>query len=310
MVPGPAPAAPLPVVPVPVPVEELSPAEELGPEPTTRPGRPVGRSHAPAASPGGPGTLIKVGFFVLLPYALLMTGLAVYGLFFKSGAPAGHPLSTIPDDFGEFKPAERKKVSKLTGPLDAPLPPELRVAVGSKLAIGQLEIEPTQVEERGLKIISEGKGGGGTAKYTVETPTALVLHLKVRNTSDDLLIHPLDPAFNRKALGNDRPGTGLVVGKQTFWGGAVDWPFGTRVERKYEAAQETDAVPLKPGETREYVVVSDSDRRVTKAVRDSKDPVLWRVQVRRGKIEYRGKDVPVTAIIGVEFKPADVKGLD
>jgi hypothetical protein len=46
---------------------------------------------------------------------------------------------------------------------------------------------------------------------------------------------------------------------------------------------------------------------VVKTIRGARDPMLWRVQVRRGTVEYRGKDVPVTAIIGVEFRASDVK---
>ena len=40
---------------------------------------------------------------------------------------------------------------------------------------------------------------------------------------------------------------------------------------------------------------------------DPRVTLLWRVQVRRGRIDFDGKDVPVTAIIGVEFRAADVK---
>ena len=34
------------------------------------------------------------------------------------------------------------------------------------------------------------------------------------------------------------------------------------------------------------------------------------MQVRRGSIEFKGKDVPVTAIIGVEFIPSQIQNLD
>lgn len=297
----PAPVSP-PVPPMPTEDEETV---------SERSARGTGRSakrlrHAPAPTPAGGG--LKVGFFILLPYALLMTGLAVYGLFLKSGVPAGHPLSAIPDTFGEFNPAERKKSGKLTVPLDGTLPPELKVALGGKLAVGQIEIEPVAVEERGLRIVTEGKNAEDK-RTTPETAPALVLHLKVRNTSEDLLIHPLDPAFNRRVVDNDRVGTGLVAGRQTFWGGPIKWPFTGRVGRSYEAAQEADATPLQPGESREYVVCTEPNARIVKAVREANDSLLWRVQVRRGRIEFRGRDVPVTAIIGVEFKPTDVKGL-
>jgi hypothetical protein len=118
----------------------------------------------------------------------------------------------------------------------------------------------------------------------------------------------MDPALTRRArLDDKQPATRLVVGKQVFYGGGIDWPFPVNVTRRYEEQQVNDASPLKPGETREYVVFTDADPRIVKAVQDSSDPMLWRVQVRRGLIEYRGKDVPVTAIIGVEFKASDVK---
>jgi hypothetical protein len=35
--------------------------------------------------------------------------------------------------------------------------------------------------------------------------------------------------------------------------------------------------------------------------------MLWRVQVRTGRTNFEGKDLPVTAIIGVDFQPSDVK---
>src|SRR5205823_1170866 len=138
----------------------------------------------------------------------------------------------------------------------------------------------------------------------------LVLRLKVKNTSTDLTIYPLDPAFNRKSVGDDKAATRIVVGKETFAGGPVSWPFGRNVLREYERDQEGEAVPLRPGETREYVVCSAADSRLVKAVRNAKDAVQWRVQVRRGLIEFKGKDVPVTAIIGVEFQPSEVKTTD
>ncbi len=82
------------------------------------------------------------------------------------------------------------------------------------------------------------------------------------------------------------------------------------MKRKYEENQEKDWTPLKPGEARDYVVFTDFDQQILKAVSESNDKILWRVQVRRGLIDFKGKDVPVTAIIGVEFKSSDVKNVD
>lgn len=235
-----------------------------------------------------------------------MTLLALYGLFLKSGdAPAGHPFENIPDTFGEGDPASRKKVSLYRFKTDGPIPDKLRaeVASGKKIEVGQLEIEPVKVERRLLDMWKEDKSG---KKSLGQSPNkALVLHLKIKNNSQDLYFCPVDPAFNRK---NTQPLTRIVVpGKpEPFTQGLVDWPFTSG--RQFEKEQENDLKPLGPGETREYCIyTATSDTKVIPAVTASKDPVLWRVQLRRGVTEFNGKNVPVTALIGVEFKGSDVK---
>jgi hypothetical protein len=298
------------LVPIPLPETE-SPFSDVNErkanhkKPAREEDGPFNRSRGGAAMQS---PLFKIGFFILAPYALIMTVLAIYGLFVKSSTPPGHPLATVPDNFGEFAPAERKKSGRLLVPVDGEIPPDQRVALGpgNKLDIGQLEIEPLRVEQRSLTLVTEGK----TAKEKEVQQTlapALVLHLRIKNTSGDMLIYPLDPAFNRKPVGNDHVATGIMIGKIGYWGGAVAWPFRDRVNRVYDSAQETDWTPLKPGESREYVVFTDASQRIVRAVHEAKDSILWRVQLRRGRIDFDGKDLPVTAIIGVEFRASDVK---
>ena len=74
--------------------------------------------------------MIAVGGF----YALLATVVAIYGLFFKSGdkLETGHPLSNLPDNFGEFEPATRKKVTMYRFNVDGDLPPDQRTGLGGK----------------------------------------------------------------------------------------------------------------------------------------------------------------------------------
>jgi hypothetical protein len=38
------------------------------------------------------------------------------------------------------------------------------------------------------------------------------------------------------------------------------------------------------------------------------DSYTWRVQVRRGLVRYRDKDVSATAVIGVDFKASEIEG--
>src|SRR6185312_9254812 len=194
------------LVPVPVPAAVNEPVfseDEEEPEPRKK---PEPRRKPPARSDA----LFKIGFFVLIPYALIVTALAVYGLFLKSSIPAGHPLSNIPDNFGEYGPAERKKTGLLRVPVEGEIPPEQRVALGGKLAIGQLEIEPLAVEQRRLKIVTQGKG---EKQVQPSSAPAIVMKMKISNAADATAIHPLDPAFNRKITGTQRIGTGLAVGK-------------------------------------------------------------------------------------------------
>jgi hypothetical protein len=134
-----------------------------------------------------------------------------------------------------------------------------------------------------------------------------VLTLKVKNNSPDLAFCPLDPAFNRKTFTGDTPGTRLVIGTDMFFGGPINWPF--KSARQFEQAQEKDAEPLRPGESRDYAVCSANDGKILTALKKSKEAALWRVQVRRGLYQFREKDVPVTAIVGVEFQASQVTGL-
>ncbi len=327
-VPQPLPIAPQPVPvasqpraaipqPVPMPVQQLpkpvvatlEPIEELPEEePAPKPSR--GGRNRPTQSPSS-GISMPV-FFGVVGYAVLVTVAAIYGLFIKSGEKVdpGHPLSTIPDSFGEFDPVSRKKVTQYRFPVDGELPANQKAGLGGKIEIGQLEIEPLKVEIRPLKVIVEGKQEKPREEARRNT---LVMQLRIKNTSNDLSIFPMDPALTRKARPDDKQfvGTRLVVpGKQPFVGGGIEWPVAANVKRKYEEQQEKDNVPLNPGETREYVVFTDTDPQIVKTVKESSDTLLWRVQVRRGLIEFKGKDVPVTAIIGVEFKSSDVKGPD
>jgi hypothetical protein len=270
------------------------------------PAEPI-RTRPPQAATGRSRLLI----YALASYAVIATVLAIYGFVFRSSTrpEPGHPLSTIPDTFGEFDPAARRKVSQLKLDFDAPLPAGQQVALGRKLQIGQLEVEPVSVEKRPLTIVKEGKARGDIQRRVTKFG-ALVLHLRVTNTSADSPIYPLDPAFTRSAKMDDRPAMRLAIGRQLLYGGAIPWPFGESVRREYEEAQAQDDKPLKPGETRDYVVFTNEDSSLAQVIKKAGEPLVWRVQVRRGVIEFRGKDVPVSAIIGIEFNPSDIRNLE
>ncbi|AWM38901.1 hypothetical protein GobsT_28700 [Gemmata obscuriglobus] len=278
--------------------------KERDEEPEERPMRATsGRAGGGA---GGAKTVLLV---VLAGYAFIATVAAVYGLFFRSGTPAGHPLSTIPDTFGEFDPVSRKKVTQATFPVDGPLPPELRAGLGNTISIGQLEVQPTKVEKRKLAIRVAGTDDR-EAERTMYPGPALVMTLDIKNTSPDLPILPMDPAFTRREAASDQPITRLVTSKRAFYGGEIEWPWPKGVKRKIEVQQGNDAIPLRPGESREYVVFTAAGADLIRTAEAEKGPLQWRVQLRRGLIEYKGKEVPVTAVIGVDFQAADIRTPD
>ncbi len=317
-------AAPIPV-PVPVPVAQPRPtpvaADELPTEtplrkrprnedsdtdPDEKPNR-TGRARPAASTGGGAKNIVLI---LLAGYAFVATGLAVYGLFFKSGGGAsdtGHPLSTIPDNFGEFDPVSRKKVTQHKFRVDGELPVAQRATLGGKVVIGQIEVQPIRIEKRPLQIRSEGTDQR-EKKVTTRTAAALVLTLDIKNTSSDLPIFPMDPAFTRRATKTDQPITRLVVGPKTYFGGEIEWPLSNVYKKKSEVQQANDTIPLKPGESREYVVFTEASLDLVRTAETAKDPLQWRVQLRRGLIEYKGKDLPVTAVIGVDFKGSEIRG--
>lgn len=285
----PTPPLPIPlIVPVEVPVEAPP------------------SSGAARATPPPPRPISPLAFAVLAVYAAFATCVALYGLFFREPPlPPAHPLAILPDTFGEYDPASRKKIA-LRLPLTGPLPEELIVPLGGALTVGQLRVEPLRVEERPLRLISES----AQEKREEVTGPALVLHLKLTNTSEDLAFHPVDPALVRKASQLEQEdrfnGTRLHVGSAVYIGGPLEWPFRRGV-RRYEAAQHDHDRPLQPGETRAFVICSSTDPALRRALRNAPADLLWHVHLRTGIFVWKEREIPVTSILGVRFPASAIR---
>ena len=194
-------------------------------------------------------------------------------------------------------------------PLNGELPPHLRVGLNEKLRVGQLEVEPVKVGLERITVVQQLGKNDQEEKPFASRPS-LLLHLKLRNTSTDVTFHPADPAFSRmRRDGEPLPGCGLEVGPQRFWGGLLSWPrTSTVVTKQYVKGQDEDATPLGPGETHETVIPATRDPACVDAVKKFKGTIVWRVQLRHGLAKVGEKDVPVTAVVGVEFQPEQVEG--
>lgn len=279
------------------------------PEPRGRPARP--KSPKAPARASGIGNALTVG---LLLYAALMTaGVAWLALKPTKGAePAKVGFEAIPDVMGDFEKADRKSPVSFRWMPDpaAPLPASQRVAMGQTRKFGSLEVTPTMLEFRRLDVVRRPKD----EKESVQPAggLSLVLTLKLRNVSPDIVLYPNDPAFNRRfheKTDDVRPYNSLTFNNQkTNWGGMIRWPQAEDSESTYIKGQENDRKPLLPGEERETIVFSQPGAEVHKLVEsDRQKPVLWRVQLRNDLLGSAARPVSTTTVIGVEFRGVDVQ---
>ncbi|HEY8503998.1 MAG TPA: hypothetical protein VIL46_05410, partial [Gemmataceae bacterium] len=220
------------------------------------------------------------------------------------------PLETLPDLFGEYPPADRKKLSheKLPAPTSA-LPRRLIVPLGRTVRVHDLEITPLRVSEQ-ERYLSESKEG--KPEQAVFPGPALALHLRLKNASREVYFHPTDPAFNRRYDPEEDgppPYSYLRVGDDRYYGGPFDWP--RKGARAYTPAQASDDRPLGPGEVRETVILSPPRTRFEdpagRATSYTGGTMIWRVHLRTGLVSVGGRDYPVTSVIGVEFRNSDIR---
>ena len=99
--------------------------------------------------------------------------------------------------------------------------------------------------------------------------------------------------------------TQLEVSNKRFFGGPAPWyPRGSKKEnqrREWVEGRQTNAT-LNPGEeTTTFVCTDGDDARVIQAATNYQGTMLWRVQLRRGLVPVRNKEVSATAVVGVEF---------
>jgi hypothetical protein len=258
---------------------------------------PAPRSAAPPTTAPAPPR--PRYFWPLVAYALAATAFAAWGWL----RPAPHPFATIPDFFGQYHAADRKKVAALPVDLNRPFPAELTVKLGGTLRVGELDFEPLAIEERRTRW--EVKADGGRPPRDID---CLVLTARVRNRSARPF-HPFDPAFNRYAAPDDpAPLSAVVVAGERYPGGPIPWPF-RHAGREFIPGQEADERPLEPGQERVSVLPAidgDKGKKLLARLRSSTGPALWIVHLRRGFTTYGGETVPVSALVGVEFDASQI----
>jgi phage FluMu protein Com len=253
----------------------------------------------PRRSQWGMTIFISLVFLPLLLYAVLVTILAVM-FYQRANSGQQDPRQFLPDVEGDhpgFKRPNKQSLLPESYYTD-PLPSNLRVALGGTLPVGDLEVSPQRVEWAKVHISL-----GNTGPFEVDNP-ALVLHLKLRNVSPEVTFYPVDAYFNRQWSGGEgeKPLTLVEAGPARYFGGPARWRA-----REPEVIEGTNCdKALGPGESGEYVVCTNCYDEESRKLSRYSGPLLWRVQVRRGRVRYEDKDLSATAVIGVEFTDKDV----
>jgi hypothetical protein len=275
---------------------------------------------APRPARRGSSWLLPVLIIPLISYSAMVTALLMWQIY---KPPPPHPLEMVPDVTDHPATKLDKKLT-VYDYHDAPtfeLPAKLRVPLRQSLELGDVRVTPRKVEFGKIKIRTQGYSKVEDSQF----PT-LILHLDFENISEDVVFRPLDAFFNPRldhSKGNvltNRTFTQLVMGDPPITrlcGGPCKWvPPALRSKELVETVEgQHYEKELKPGDPPLHTFVCvdpDTQDPAYLATHPEDDilrykgPLMYRVQFRRGLVNYKGKEVPCTAVIGVDFTDRDI----
>jgi hypothetical protein len=291
---------------------------------------PIGLAAIPRTArrpaQGGGGWFIALVFVPLVSYSVLAT-IALIILWNRLQAVPARPhpldLEMIPDVEGDNPGAVKNLPKKQSRSVlksefveklaELEVPPNLRHGLGKTFRIGDLEVKPTHVERKVVKVFVEGFPRPEPCQHE-----SLVLHLHFRNVSADTTFLPMDNYFDRywkrDARSGPPPLTQLEMGDTRFYGGPARWfprqrnPNNRNDRQWLEGRKNFYENGLEPGEEMETFVCTDGDDpKVIPAFEKFKGKLLWHVQVRRGLVPVGNRELPAAAVVGIEFTAEDVK---
>src|SRR5262249_3221127 len=99
--------------------------------------------------------------------------------------------------------------------------------------------------------------------------------------------------------------TFLDIGKDRLWGGPLPWKPGRQFKEE-DTIQGQQYKSLQPGEQLTTFVCTDPQDHVGRLLARYRGNLIWRVQLRRGLVPVGEREYPATAVIGVQFKDADI----
>lgn len=316
----------------PAPVPEPSPAEIMDAVPEeTAPG-PVftneGETTAPSAlhssasrHRASSGWGLPLLIIPLISWAIFAT-VALLMLRARESKLPPHPLEMMPDIDGDKTGGRKVSGRGYNMPkVVTELPSNLRVKLGESIRLGDLRVTPERVGWGRIQLRTEGSD-------QVHEPDeqALKLHLRFENVSENLAFSPLDSYFVRRWPAKKReienegaymhtkypPFTFMEIGSgknlKRFYGGPTGWSDEEgrrklRQVREFIVGQDINREVLPGKDLPTYIASDPEDPKWLAALKKlgKKDPILWRIRVRRGGVMVDGSLKSATAVIGVEF---------
>jgi hypothetical protein len=247
------------------------------------------------------GLFVALVLVPLTSYSILAT-LAVMVLYFRPPQPT---LEYLPDLEGEFRGAQHQQRAAISYERldpDSPLPSRLKVGLGKRLRVGDLEVLPTGVELRRIKFV------GDDGDEELADTDSLVLHLALKNASTDLIFSPTDPYFDRRwtQAEENKPYTLLEVGEHRIYGGPLPWRWGRPAGFERTVAGQVYKA-LQPGEELKTLVCTNPADPVGSLLAHHPSLLTYRVQVRRGLVRIADREIPATAVVGIQFSTAEIQ---
>ncbi|HYT93528.1 MAG TPA: hypothetical protein VEL76_32720, partial [Gemmataceae bacterium] len=227
------------------------------------------------------GATVPLLLIFLIPYSAVATIAIGWLIYQQRTQPAPFdPLERLPDTRPDKGGARRVK-------FDEPLPEKLKTSLQQPLTVGDVEVTPLLVER---------------------TPLGeLVLKVKLRNVSSDVAFDPLPAvflAYDHSKKTSLKPYSFVEIGRNHLYGTSLEWketparPKASPFDGVLNHGEELTAV-LRTPDNKEYVaLVNNLDR--------NKGEILWRLHVRRGFVQVKGKDVSATAVVGVRINAAAI----
>jgi hypothetical protein len=248
------------------------------------------------------GVFIALVLIPLISYSILAT-IALIILHSRPQPP--DPLEFLPDREGDLKGVKHQKQSAVFYDRVRPeseLPNKLIIALGQTIQLGDVEVLPSKVELRRVSFRQHN------FEPEPGIDDSLVLHLLLRNISQEHVFSPTDPFFDRSwkgALSGKKPYTFLEIGNRRLWGGPLTWKPGQPPEERITIEGQQHKM-LQPGEQLTTFVCTDPKDHVGGLLTNYHGPLLWRIQVRRGLVPVGDRAYPATGVLGVRFQNTDI----